>query len=96
MCRRGPTSRGIAEALVHVERKLGGQVWPQPSKRATWVVLWALAAAYPWRSPMQWAPSLDVDPNIAAVMLARVRTMRWFSWRLVVEAMALLIMGEDA
>jgi hypothetical protein len=54
-------------------------------------MLWALGAAFPRRSPVDWAPFLDIDPDDAAVTLARVRTYPWFSWDLVTEAMAIMI-----
>lgn len=89
----GPTTEVIARALIHVARQLGEplnlgeQVF---ARRSRWTLCWALAAAFPAQSPMRWAATLGLDPNAAAMMLGRVRSMRWFSWRLVVEAIAIL------
>jgi hypothetical protein len=89
---RAPTAEGIGQALEHVCGRLGDAA---ASRRARWLLLWAIAAAFPYRSPIAWAPTLGLDPNQAAVMLGRVRTMRWFDWRWVVEAMAILIADAD-
>lgn len=91
--REGPGNQVIAKALIHVAQALREPVTvgEEPyARRSRWLMCWALAAAFPDRSPMQWAVVLGLEPNQAAVMLARVRTMRWFSWELVVEAIVIL------
>jgi hypothetical protein len=99
-----PTPDNLARALLHVCERLGDPLrsyvrpeawfvsfrrdctWP----RALWMVLWALTAAYPERSPVGWAPTLGLAPQRALWMLGRCRAMAWWDWSIVTEAVCIL------